>query len=170
MITTGHCATDDPFIVHPTNQTASYGESVNFECRVSSCGHTLTFLVNGNGAEYLNVSEVYYRESAVTCDHGQQVAMLSVIVNEKTVEAVEYVSCNWTVVANGDLCVISSNKAYIVDIVNPYQSATTYPQCPEATKCPNITSSELCNIVHKEKLSVTQITMIACILLLLMFD
>ena len=118
---------------------------------ISSCSHTLTFLVNGKGLRHLNLSSVY-RKSEVVCDQGQYVAMLSLIINNETLQTV---SCNLIVTANGELCDISSDRAYIVDIINPYQLLITCPQCPAATECPNII--KLLSHAHKEQMSATQI-------------
>ena len=98
----------------------------------------------------------------MVCDRGQHVAMLSLIINNKTLETAKYVSCNFTVTANGELCDISSDRAYIVDIINPYKLETTCPQCPAATECP---SNKLLSHAHQKQLSTTQIIVFVCILL-----
>ena len=142
------------FIVHPTDQTAAFGEYVNFECRVSSCNHTLTFLVNGKGLGHLNISaadsKVYFRESETLCEQDQYVKTLSIVVNNKTLEVVEYISCNLTIFANGALHDIPSNRAYIVNITNPYLLLPTCPHCPAATECANRIDS-IHNTAHKEQ-------------------
>ena len=99
----------------------------------------------------------------MVCDQGQHVAMLSFIINNETLETVKYISCNLTVTANGELRDISSDSAYIIDIINPYQLLTTCPQCPAATECPSI--NKLLSHAHKEQLSTTQIIVLVCILL-----
>jgi hypothetical protein len=154
---TGYCSTDDPFfVVHPTNQTAPFGESVNFECTVSNCDNHLTFLVNGRSLEYLNVSEDYYRKSVICDQQGQHVAMLSIIVNDKTLRKVKYVNCNLTL-SNEDFRVISSQRAYID------KNNIAYP-CQLQSEClNNITVNTECSIntnlpsntAHKGKLTMT---------------
>ena len=118
--------------------------------------------MNGKGLTHLNLSSVY-RQSEVVCGQGQHVAMLSLIINDKTLETVKYVSCNLTVTANGELCDISSDRAYIVDIINPYQLLTTCPQCPATTECSS--SNKLLSLAYKEQLSTTQIIVLVCILI-----
>ena len=144
------------FTIHPTNQTATFGELVNFECRVSSCDHTLTFLINGQTLEYLNSiapdSVVYIREGVVTCEQDQYVGTLSIIVNNKTLEIVNYISCNVTIFEDGGVRDISSNEAYIVNITNPYQLEPQCPQCPAATGCVNFMNPIPGNAAHKEQL------------------
>ena len=122
--------------------------------------------MNGKSVGHLNFSAVYYRVSEGECDQGQQVATLSIIINKKTLEAVKYVSCNLTVTTNG-LRDISSNRAYIVNITNPYPYPTC-PQCLTTIECPNITNLSV-NTAHNllEKLSMTQMIVIECILLLI---
>lgn len=89
------------------------------------------------------------------CYQDQQVAMLSIIINNKTLEAVKYVSCNLTVTTDGELRDISSSRAYIVDIKNPYHLLTKpCPQCSEAIECPNTSRAQ------KEQLTITQIIVI----------
>ena len=151
LILSSECCATDPFVAHPKNQTAAYGEAVNFECRVSSCNHALMFLVNGKGLDHLNVSELYYRKWNVTCDQqSQQVAKLSIIVNNKTLKKVQYVSCNLTQFTNRRLRV--SNKAYIHGI-NQYcsQLPTTHLQGEN----PAVTEHASFNTASKEKLSIT---------------
>lgn len=130
---------------------------------VPSCDHTLTFLANGKSLEHLNVSDVYYRKSDVICNQlGQQVAMLSVIINYKTLKEVEYVNCNLTLFENGDLHVISSDKAYIDNnniILYPCQLATENSVATEHS-----IDNHSSNIGHRGKLSM--LTMITSILLL----
>ena len=162
VIVTGSYATNDPFIVHPTNQTAAYGEYVAFECRVSTCSNFLTFLVNGQDVEHLNLSLIYYRKNEVVCEEGQQVAILSIIVNNKTLEAVKYVSCNLT--TNGAVPDISSSRAYIIDIDMPYLLLTTCPQYSAPTECPDIKSMSHISTAHKEQLSITQIIIVIAII------
>ena len=151
---TGCFAINDHFTVHPTNQAATFGELVRFECRVSNCNHFLTFLVNGRGLGYLNTTApdavMYIRQNAVVCEQGQYVTTLSIIVNNKTLEAVKYISCNWTVLENGILRDISSNKAYIVNITYPYQLLPQCPTCPSPTECTNLTNL-IPSIAHKEQ-------------------
>ena len=162
-------------VVHPLlNQTAAYGESVDFQCRVSSCDDTLSFLVNGRGVEHLNLSAIYYRESSVTCELDQLVATLSIIVNKITLEAIKYISCNLTVTVSGELQDISSNRAYIVNITNPYEppKALTLPkcvtECPTATECENSTELNVTtNAAHKEQLLMAQLMIIVCAFLIL---
>ena len=156
VFATGYFAIDAHFIDHPTDQTAAFGEFVNFECRVSSCSHTLKFLVNGKGLGHLNIPatdfEVYFRESEALCEQDQYVKTLSIIVNNKTLEIVKYISCNLTVFANGAVHDIPSNRAYIVNITNPYQLLPTCPHCPAATECANRNNS-IHNTARKEQQS-----------------
>lgn len=155
ILSSEYCATDDPFVAHPKNQTAAYGEAVNFECRVSSCNHALMFLVNGKGLDHLNVSELYYRKWNVTCDQqSQQVAKLSIIVNNRTLKKVQYVSCNLTQFTNGRLHVTSSNKAYIHGI-NQYCSQLPTTRAHLQDENPAVTEHASFNTASKEKLSVT---------------
>ena len=153
---TGCFAINDHFTVHPTNQAATFGELVRFECRVSSCNHFLTFLVNGRGLGYLNTTApdavLYIRQEdiEVECKQDQNVGTLPIIVNSKTLEAVEYISCNWTVIENGILRDISSNKAHIVNITYPYQLLPQCPTCPSPSECANLTNL-IPSIAHKEQ-------------------
>lgn len=94
----------------------------------------------------------------------QYVAMLSIILNDKTLEEVKYVNCNLTQFANGDIHVISSDKAYIVNVTKPGQPLPTeYPVL--TTNFKYSVTNLLLNTAHKENLSV--ITMITSILLLI---
>ncbi len=119
-------------------------------CTVSNCDHTLVFLVNGRSLEHLNVSDEYYRKRGVICDQqGQHVAILSIIINDKTLGEVKYVHCNLTL-SNEDFRVISSHRAYIDknNIVCPCQSLpiehvnniTVGTECPIGTNLPSNTA------------------------------
>ena len=96
---------------------------------------------------------------------GQHVAMLSITVNDKTLKEVKYVNCNLTLIANDDIQVISSDKAYIVNITKPRQPLPTeYPVLTTNNYKYSITNLPF-NTAHKENLSA--ITMITSILLLI---
>ena len=113
----------------------------------------------------MNVSDIYYRERVICNELDQQVAMLSVIINYKTLEEVEYVNCNLTLFEDGDFHVISSDKAYIDDNI------TCPCQLPTEKVTDDLVVSEYSidnpssNIGHRGKLSI--LTMIASILLLI---
>ena len=97
----------------------------------------------------------------------QHVATLSITVNDKTLNEVKYVNCNLTLIADdGNIRVIPSDKAYIVNITKPGQ--------PLPTEDPVLTTNNYYkysitnlpfNTAHKENLSA--ITMITSILLLI---
>lgn len=110
----------------------------------------------------------------------QYVAMLSIIVNDKTLKKVKYVNCNFTNWSNdaiSDSFTISSKKAYIVNATCPFQPQSTIPNTDysvtnfsECLQCLNILNTDYpatnfsLNTAHKENLLV--ITMVTSILLL----
>ncbi len=146
---TGYCSEsmDDLFIVHPTNQTALFGESVNFVCVVSSCDYAIRFLVNGDGLGNLN--QDYYKEIH-SCDHqGQHVAVLSIIINDTALGEVKYVNCDLT---RSDDEMILSHTAYITNC--PCQLPTKHPNDTVGIDPWTITSPPS-NTAHEGKLTMT---------------
>ena len=85
-------------------------------------------------------------------------------------EAVEYISCNLTVTVSGESQDISSNRAYIVNITNPYELKVLpecVTECPTATECENPTKLNVTtNAAHKEQLLMAQL-MIICVLIII---
>ena len=125
--------------------------------------------MNGKGLGHLNLEAVYYRTD-VMCDRNSSqhmhVATLSIIVNNKTLQAINYVSCNLTVIDGGLSEDFSSNKAYIVNITNPCEPIANMSvcECPMATECENPTNLNITtNAAHKEQLLNTQLMIIVYI-------
>lgn len=108
------------FIENPRNQTAEYGYFVDFECRASNCDDTLKFLINGVGLAHLGLDSRDYGKS-ITCSDTQLVATFWMVVNNKTIQAVNYVSCNLTVIDSTGAHDISSDRAYMEVIYPNYQ-------------------------------------------------
>lgn len=115
----------------------------------------------------MNVSDIYYRERIECNEFDQQVAMLYVIINYKTLEEVEYVNCNLTLFEDGDFRVISSDKAYIDDDIKcPCQLPTEKLTVTDNSIVPEYSiDNPSSNIGHRGKLSI--LTMITSILLLI---
>ena len=109
------------------------------------------------------------------------VATLSIIVNNKTLQAVNYVSCNLTVIVGG----LSTNDKPYIDIfiiTNPYepnmliltlsisqvhtsQTCLAIRECPMATECANPTKLNIItDAALKEQLLNTQLMIIVYIL------
>ena len=108
------------FIAHPRNQTANYGYFVDFECRASNCDDTLRFLVNGFGLANLDLDSREYGKN-VTCSDSQLIGIFWMVVNNKTIPAVNYVSCNVTVVNGTGVYDISSDRAHMEVVYPNYQ-------------------------------------------------
>ena len=103
------------------NQTVTYGDIATFECRISGCVSSLRLLVNDMTiAPNATIQGLDRREYKVTIDYCPQntnytVANFWFFVNNRTLTAVEYISCK----IDSD---IVSTKAYI----------TSDPKCPES--------------------------------------
>ena len=116
-------ATGAEFTAQPQNQTAEYGYFVDFQCRVSGCGHTLTFLLNGQGLAHLDLDSRDY-DSNVTChNESETVGSFWIVANRKTLEAVNYFGCKLTLINQSNVFDIVSDRAYIVDVIYPNNEA-----------------------------------------------
>lgn len=115
------------FLAHPRNQTAKYGYFVDFECRASNCGDTLRFLANDFGLAILDLDSREYGKN-VTCSDSQLMGTFWMVVNNKTIQAVNYVSCNVTIVNSTGVYDISSDRAYM-EVVYP-----NYRECEPASE------------------------------------
>ena len=103
------------YLKQPTNQTAaSFGDFVDFECRVSGCNSILQIFVNGiqaaplNRLKYLNL-DLDPREynASVDCVANEYVAKFWIVVNNRTLNTFKKVSCR----SDG----VVSDTAYVID-------------------------------------------------------
>ena len=101
------------YLKQPTNQTAaSFGDFVDFECRVSGCNSILQIFVNGiqaaplNRLKDLNLDPREYNAS-VDCVANEYVAKFWIVVNNRTLNTFKKVSCR-----SDD---IVSDTAYVID-------------------------------------------------------
>ena len=102
------------FLKQPINQTATFGDFVDYECRVSDCNGILQLFVNGMQAaphNRLKGLDFDPREhnASVGCVGDEHVAKFWMILNNRTFNTFENMSCRF----NGVL----SDTAYISNVV-----------------------------------------------------
>ena len=124
------------YLKQPTNQTATFGDFVDFECRVSGCNVVLEIFVNGMQAapntrlEGLNF-DPRERNASVDCVRNEYVAKFWMVVNNRTLNTFKKVSCR----SDG----VISDTAYISDVIYAFDSvvneSTVYRESQSVTNC-----------------------------------
>lgn len=118
-----------------------HGDIVDFECRISGCADSVNMLVNGKNVDTLDL-HLDPREintSIGYCDNSlrenQNVAMLWIVVNSRTLQVVDFVGCK-SISNNGTAHL--SERAYITysplspTCITVVQNCTAMPYtCPE---------------------------------------
>ena len=137
----GRFALGQEFTDHPENQTARIGHFIDFQCRASGHGHTLKFLVNGLGLRHLDLDSRYFNTNVTfeVSENSQEFILgkFWVIANDITLKAMKYVNCNLTVINSSGIFDVSSDKAFIVDVIYPDDK-----ECPSAAVCEVVRPSD----------------------------
>ena len=111
------------FTESPQNKTVNLGDIAEFTCRVPDCtGSILQLLINGTiniENQILSLDQREYGFS-ITCEEtesgGEHVTLFWMFVNNRTLQAVRYVTCKFIDLDNGNVTL--SEKAYIHHLSN----------------------------------------------------
>ena len=124
------------YLKQPTNQTAIFGDFVEFECRVSGCNVVLEIFVNGMQAapntrlEGLNF-DPRERNASVDCVRNEYVAKFWMVVNNRTLNTFKKVLCR----SDG----VISDTAYILEVIYAFNSvvnkSTVYRESQTNCSC-----------------------------------
>ena len=132
------------YLKQPTNLTAIFGDFVEFKCRVSGCNGVLEIFVNGmqaapnNRFEGLNFDPREHNAS-VDCVRDEYIAIFWMIVNDRTLNTFEKVSCR----SDG----ILSDTAYVSNVVYALDSVVN-----KSTVCPELQSIANCSCNQNQTL------------------